>query len=98
GVRVSMPVSQVSEQGWSCGLSHQEAPQANGEEEAPQAAAEDARPAQEQEVARHRVLTCGGSCRRGWRGPGTAAAQLLAAPDGVTRPAPAGGGCAGEAM
>src|ERR1700728_1586281 len=32
------------------GLSHQEAPQADGEEEAPQAAEEDADPAQEQEI------------------------------------------------
>src|SRR5579862_1692800 len=36
---------------WPDGLSHQEAPQADGEEEAPQAAQEDADPAQEQEVA-----------------------------------------------
>ena len=35
---------------WPDGLSHQEAPQADGEEEAPQAAEEDANPAQEQEV------------------------------------------------
>jgi hypothetical protein len=46
-----MPVSQESNQGWSRGFSHQEAPQADGEEEASQAAAEDARSAQEQEVA-----------------------------------------------
>ena|SRR5665647_1152438 len=35
------------------GLSHQEAPQAHGEEEAPQAAAQDASPASQQEVARN---------------------------------------------
>ncbi len=46
-----MPVSQDIERGWFHGLSHQEAPQANGQEEAPQAAAEDPGPAQEQEVA-----------------------------------------------
>src|ERR1700683_5031343 len=50
GVRVCMPVSQDIEQGWSRGLSYQEAPQAHGQEEAPQAAAQDARSAQEQEV------------------------------------------------
>src|SRR6185437_13762649 len=49
---------------WPDGLSHQEAPQADGEEEAPQAAEEDADPAQEQEVA---VLAgrCGSRGRAG---------------------------------
>ena len=45
-----MPGSQDIERGWFHGLSHQEAPQANGQEEAPQVAAEDQGPAQEQEV------------------------------------------------
>ena len=47
-----MPVSQHIERGWFHGLSHQEAPQANGQEEAPQTAAEDPGTAQEQEVRR----------------------------------------------
>jgi hypothetical protein len=45
-----MPGSQDIERGWFHGLSHQEAPQANGQEEAPQVAAEDQGPAQEPEV------------------------------------------------
>src|SRR5215471_15915878 len=40
------------ERGWCRGLSHQEAPQENGQEEAPQAAAEDTRAAAEQEMSR----------------------------------------------
>src|ERR1700728_554151 len=68
GVRVCMPVSQDIEQGWSRGLSHQEAPQAHGQEEAPQAAAQDARPAQEQEVAP--------PAEGGLRGPGGERGQI----------------------
>jgi hypothetical protein len=61
-----MPVSQDIERGWFCGLSYQEAPQADGEEEAPEAAAEDTRAAQEQEIAAHRAcLARQGGCRLG---------------------------------
>jgi hypothetical protein len=46
-----VPVCRYAERMVARGLSHQEAPQADGEDEAPQAAEEDADPAQEQEVA-----------------------------------------------
>jgi hypothetical protein len=62
-----MPVSQYIERGWFCGLSYQEAPQADGEEEAQEAAAEDARAAQEQEIAAHRACLARKVGRRfGW--------------------------------
>src|SRR6516165_279813 len=48
---MACPSAVVPRGWWPDGLSHQEAPQADGEEEAPQAAEEDAHPAQEQEVA-----------------------------------------------
>src|SRR6201999_3963650 len=48
---MACPSAVVPKGWWPDGLSHQEAPQADGEEEAPQAAEEDADPAQEQEVA-----------------------------------------------
>ena len=51
GERVGVAViPRTPRKGWSHGLSHQEAPQAHGEEEAPQAAAQDKGSAQEQEV------------------------------------------------
>jgi hypothetical protein len=48
---LGMPSRLGIDRGWFCGLSNQEAAQADGEEEAPQAAAKDARSAQKQEVA-----------------------------------------------
>src|SRR5690242_10141548 len=66
---------------WPDGLSHQEAPQADGEEEAPQAAEEDADPAQEQEVA---VLAgrCGSRGRAGGVPAVSAARRMAACPVG----------------
>src|ERR1700744_4025220 len=48
---MACPSAVVPKGWWTDGLSHQEAPQADGEEEAPQAAEEDPDPAQEQEVS-----------------------------------------------
>src|ERR1700722_2273548 len=68
---MACPSAVVPKGWWPDGLSHQEAPQADGEEEAPQAAEEDADPAQEQEVA----VTAGaaGACVACPRLRGTAA-------------------------